>query len=414
VSGKRVAICIGNPPEEPNVTNKNLRIGSASTLRAWACVVVTAVAFSLLVPIAAEAATTSITLMWDPNPDNVTIGYSVHYGAQSGNYAGSVDVGNATSAVINLPDSTMTYYFAVQAYSSTGEQSAFSTEVVWTPPAPAPSAQPPTLQNPGSTSTTVGSASVVLKLVATDPAGLALTYSASGLPPGLKIAASTGVISGIPTQIGAYNVTATVTNTAGLSASQTFTWTILALPSTTTPTDGGGTSKGGNGGGNGNGNGGGSNSGGGGNGNGGGGNGNGHGGGNNGGGGDATTIIGGDPTVVVTDPIAGPADPIATPDQTAPDLGITSPTTGTTYRTVNSKIIVTGFASDDGGVVSVTWVNDRGGAGAAFGTTSWATTPIDLRMGDNIITITATDAAGNIRTVTLTVTRYVDYTNTAN
>jgi len=96
-------------------------------------------------------------------------------------------------------------------------------------------------------------------------------------------------------------------------------------------------------------------------------------------------------------------------------LGITSPTTEPTYRTVNSKIIVTGFASDDVGVVSVTWAVSRGGgAGAAFGTSSWATTPIDLKMGDNIITITATDAAGNVATVTLTVTRYVDYTNTAN
>jgi Putative Ig domain len=399
------------------MTNKNLRFAHASTLRTRACVVVTAVAFSLLLPIAAEAATT-ITVVWERNTDNITIGYSVHYGTQSANYAGSVDVGNATSAVINLPDSTKTYYFAVKAYSATGEQSTFSPEVSWTPPAPV-SALPPTLQNPGSTSTTVGSASVIVKLTATDPAGLALTYSASGLPPGLSIAASTGVITGIPTQVGVYNVTATVTNTAGLSASQTFTWTILSLPSTTspitspitsgggTPTDGGGTSKGGNGGGNGNGNGGSNNGGGSGGGdNNGGGNGNGKGGGGN-------TSGGGDTTVVITDPITAP-DLIAGPDQTAPDLRITSPTTEPTYRTANSKIIVTGSAFDDVGVVSVTWANDRGGAGAAFGTSSWATSPIDLRMGDNIVTITASDAAGNLRTVRLTVTRYVEYTNTAN
>jgi len=380
------------------MTNKSLRFASASTLRTWACVVVTAVAFSLLLPRAADAASTSITLTWDQNADSVTAGYSVHYGTQSGNYAGSVDVGNATSAVINLPDLTKTYYFAVQAYSAAGELSAFSTEVSWTPQTT--SALPPTLLNPGSTSTTVGSASVVLKLVATDPAGLALTFSAAGLPPGLSIAPATGVISGIPTQVGVYNVTAKVTNTASLSASQTFTWTILALPTTspttppttTTPpvSDGG---KGGNGGGNGNGNGG--------------GNGNGNGGGHNGGG-------GGD-TIIVADPIVDPADPIATPDQTPPDVHITSPTTEPTYRTVNSKIIVTGFASDDGGVVSVTWaINRGGGSGAALGTSSWATTPIDLKMGDNVITITASDAAGNVATVTLTVTRYVDYTNTAN
>ena len=391
------------------MTNRSLRFANAPMLRTWVCVVVTAVAVSLLVPIAAEAATgTSVTLMWDANADSVTTGYSVYYGTQSGNYAGNVDVGNATSAIVNVPDTTKTYYFAIQAYSGTGERSAFSQEVTWTPPAPA-SPLPPTLQNPGSTSTTVGSASVVLQLVATDPQGFALTYSASNLPPGLSVAASTGLISGIPTTVGVYNVTAKVTNTAGLSASQTFTWTILALPSTTSPiTSGGGTSGGGNGGGNGNGNGG-SNKGG--NGNGGGGN-----GGGNGNGGGGNTSGGGDTTVVVTNPVVTDpvvTDPISSPDQTAPEVGITSPTTDPTYRTVNSKVIVTGFASDNVGVVSVTWTNDRGGAGAAFGTTSWATT-IDLKMGDNILTFTANDAAGNVRTVRLTVTRYVDYQNSAN
>lgn len=395
------------------MTNRSLRFAKAPMLRTWARVAVTAVAVSLLIPIGAEAGTsTSISLTWDQNADSVTTGYSVYYGTQSGNYVGSVDVGPATSAVINLPDLTNTYYFAVQAYSATGERSAFSTEVVWTPPAPA-SALPPTLQNPGSTSTTVGSASVILQLVATDPQGLALTYSASGLPPGLSVARSTGVISGIPTTIGVYSVTAKVTNTANLFASQTFTWTILALPSTTSPiTSGGGTSSGGGGNKGGNGNGGGGNgNGGGGNGNGGGGNGNGNG---NGGGGNTTG--GGDATVVVTDPVVTDpvvTDPISSPDQTPPEVLITSPTTDPTYRMVNSKVIVTGLASDNVGVVSVTWTNDRGGAGAAFGTTSWAAT-IDLKMGDNVLTITAMDAAGNVRSVTLTVTRYVDYQNTAN
>jgi hypothetical protein len=35
-------------------------------------------------------------------------------------------------------------------------------------------------------------------------------------------------------------------------------------------------------------------------------------------------------------------------------------------------------------------------------------------MGDNLITITAADAAGNTRTATLTVTRYVDIQNFVN
>jgi hypothetical protein len=88
--------------------------------------------------------------------------------------------------------------------------------------------------------------------------------------------------------------------------------------------------------------------------------------------------------------------------------------TGGSARTTDSKVVVTGNAADNVGVVSITWANSRGGSGVAFGTSSWATSPIDLSMGDNVITITATDAARNVRTVSLTVTRYVDIQNFVN
>ena len=184
---------------------------------------------SLLVPALAEA--TSITIAWDPNTDSVTAGYYVYDGTQSGNYSGYVDVHTATTAIINTQDRRLPTILPSRhihrraiAARLTGSRMA----------ALAPTAQPPVLKNPGSISTVVGSASVILRLVATDPGGLALTYAASGLPRGLSIASSTGVISGIPTTAGTYNVTATVTNTAKLSASQSFTWSILNQPTSNT------------------------------------------------------------------------------------------------------------------------------------------------------------------------------------
>ena len=59
-----------------------------------------------------------------------------------------------------------------------------------------------------------------------------MSYSATGLPLGLSIAATTGLISGTPTTPGSYNVTATVSD-GNLSDSEAFTWTI-------TPDTGGG------------------------------------------------------------------------------------------------------------------------------------------------------------------------------
>ncbi len=52
-----------------------------------------------------------------------------------------------------------------------------------------------TVTNPGSQSTVTGSAAS-LQIKASDSASATLTYSASGLPTGLSISSSTGLISG--------------------------------------------------------------------------------------------------------------------------------------------------------------------------------------------------------------------------
>lgn len=70
----------------------------------------------------------------------------------------------------------------------------------------------------------VGSAITPLQVLARDStAGAVLTFSATGLPPGLAIS-SAGLVSGTPTTGGQYSVTVTATDQNGASGSATFAW----------------------------------------------------------------------------------------------------------------------------------------------------------------------------------------------
>jgi hypothetical protein len=104
-----------------------------------------------------------------------------------------------------------------------GEGQTASQSFVWSIAA---TPQAPWLEYPGFQDDQTGTA-VSLQLAAVSPDGEALTYSATGLPAGLSLNASTGLISGtITAAMGSYTVTATATNTSNLSMSQTFTWQV--------------------------------------------------------------------------------------------------------------------------------------------------------------------------------------------
>jgi hypothetical protein len=89
-----------------------------------------------------------------------------------------------------------------------------------------------TVTNPGGQTGTVGTPAS-LQIHASDTDAGALSYTATGLPSGLSIMPSTGLITGTPTTAGTSAVTVTVTDASGPSGNTAFNWTI-------NPTGGGG------------------------------------------------------------------------------------------------------------------------------------------------------------------------------
>jgi hypothetical protein len=375
--------------------------------RTWRRTAVALAALLLTLAASRVAAADTISLMWDASPEPTVAGYIVYIGTQPGTYTQNVNVGPSTSYSFTTAVPGALYCFAVSAYAAGPVEGPKSTEVCGY------SNQRPTLTDPGAQSSTSGQADS-LQLVGSDPDGLAVTYSATGLPPGLSVGSTTGFISGTPTTAGTYSVTATVSDGV-LTASQPITWTVAAGDTTaptisiTTPTTSttyttsslvlavGGTAA------------------------------------------DAVGVTqvtwtndrGGSGTATGTTSwsVAGIAlqsganiitvtardaanntrtDSLTvtfTPaDTTAPAVTIGTPTSGTTFATSTTPLTVGGTASDAVGVTQVTWANDRGGSGTATGTTSWSVSGIVLQSGSNVIIVTARDAAGNSATDTLTVT----------
>ena len=72
---------------------------------------------------------TTITLAWDPNPENNIAGYNVYYGRISGDYLRIVSVVDPTVAIRIRGHATV--YFAVTAYNTDGQESDFSEEIHW-------------------------------------------------------------------------------------------------------------------------------------------------------------------------------------------------------------------------------------------------------------------------------------------
>jgi len=92
-----------------------------------------------------------------------------------------------------------------------------------------------TVNSPGNQSGAVGTPISAVQVQASDSAGgQTLTFSATGLPPGLSISSS-GLISGTPTSGGTFSPVVTARDTTGAAGSTSFTWSISGGGGSTGP-----------------------------------------------------------------------------------------------------------------------------------------------------------------------------------
>src|SRR5688500_6641528 len=140
----------------------------------------------LLAPSAAVAET--LTLMWDLNTEPEVTGYRVHIGQQPGIYTQTIDDGNTDTYVLANAVTGQQYCFAVTAVAG-ALTSGLSQEVC------ALTNDPPYLAQPLNQVGSVGQ-SVSLQLSGGDPQGQPVTYSATGLPGGVSLSSSSGLITG--------------------------------------------------------------------------------------------------------------------------------------------------------------------------------------------------------------------------
>lgn len=145
--------------------------------------------------------------------------------------SGTYGVNTARPLVVGAADSPGTAYFAgaidevVLHHAPLSQPDILALRDLRHATSILPSNQPPQITNPGAQSTVAGSV-VSLPVIANDPENNPITFSATGLPTGLTISASSGVISGTAGTAGNFTTTVSASDGINPPSTATFAWNI--------------------------------------------------------------------------------------------------------------------------------------------------------------------------------------------
>ncbi len=177
------------------------------------------------------------TLTWNPNTESDLSGYKVYYGTSSGSYGLPIDVGDTTTHSLSGLGSGTTYYFAVTAYDTSGNESGFSSEVNKSFPSTDTTA--PVISGTAAGSITTSSANISWT---TDEAsdtqiqyGTSTSYDSSTTADSTLLTSHNGTLSGLSAST-LYHYRVLSRDAAGnLATSGDNTFTTLTPPDTTPP-----------------------------------------------------------------------------------------------------------------------------------------------------------------------------------
>jgi PKD repeat protein len=162
---------------------------------------------------------------------NTSFNFVLTSSGSGANYSASslpagLSLNPSTGAIIGTPTTVGTTVVPVTVTDPNGSSTSLLTIAIVAPGAPLPELIPaPVLASTTPASARVGTPFTYAVVASNSPAA----YSATNLPPGLTINATTGVITGTPTAAGTYAVVLTATNATGTGAT-TLTMTVAPAP----------------------------------------------------------------------------------------------------------------------------------------------------------------------------------------